>query len=278
MTVKQAQIARARAFQDLHQKGNLFVLANIWNVGSAVVFEKEGAKALATSSAGLAFDMGYPDGEGISFEDLLDMVTKICRRVELPVSVDFERGYAETAEGVKVNARKLLEAGAVGFNIEDGCADGTLSSLELQLEKIQALVELKEETGIPFVINARTCAFWYDVAGEEGNLAIAIERGRAFAQAGADCVFVPGPLSLSVMETLTSAIPCPINVILTPNSCDITTLNAAGVARLSLGSGPVRSHYQNLMAMAQGLMQEQDFSKILATPLTYARANAYFKP
>lgn len=278
MTDKEAQIARAQAFQDLHQKGNLFVLANIWNVGSAVVFEKEGAQALATSSAGIAFDMGYPDGEDIAFSDLLDMVTKICRRVSLPVSVDFERGYAETAQGVKANARKLLEAGAVGFNIEDGCADGTLSSLELQLEKIRALVELKEETGIPFVINARTCAFWYDVAGPEGNLAIALERGQAFAQAGADCVFVPGALSLPVIEELTASLPCPVNVILTPASQDIAALNAAGVARLSLGSGPVRSHYQNLMTMAQDLMQERDFSQILATPLTYAKANEYFEP
>ncbi|KXT80184.1 isocitrate lyase/PEP mutase family protein [Streptococcus oralis] len=277
MTDKEKQIQRAQTFQALHKKDDLLLLPNIWNVGSALVFEKEGAKALATSSAGIAFDLGYPDGEDITFDDLLEMVSKICRRVTVPVSVDFERGYAETGAEVKENARKLLEAGAVGVNIEDGCSDGSLSSLDLQLEKIQALVALKEETGIPFVINARTCAFWYDVAGEEENLSIAIERGRAFAQAGADCVFVPGAMSLVAAKTLIQEIPCPLNLILTPQTQDIQVLNQAGLARLSLGSGPVRATYQGVIQLAQKIQQEQDFTALLQTPLTYAKANEYFK-
>lgn len=277
MIDKEKQIKRANTFKDLHKKGDLLLLPNIWNVGSALVFEKEGAKALATSSAGIAYDLGYADGEDISFEDLLEMVKKICRRVTVPISVDFERGYAETGEGVKENARKLLEAGAVGVNIEDGCSDGSLSSIDLQIEKIQALVALKEETGIPFVINARTCAFWYDIAGEEGNLSIAIERGRAYAQAGADCVFVPGAMSMETAETLIREIPCPLNLILTPKTQDIHALNQAGLARLSLGSGPVRATYQGVIQLAQSIQQEQDFTALLETPLTYAKANDYFK-
>ncbi|MGM0240705.1 isocitrate lyase/PEP mutase family protein [Enterococcus sp. AZ103] len=147
------QRKQARIFSEMHKNGGMFILPNVWNVGSAVVFEKEGFQAVATSSAGVAYDLGYSDGEDISFEDLLEVVNKISNRIDIPLSVDFERGYGETKAVVKENAKKLVQAGAVGFNIEDGMPDGKLSSLELQLEKIEGLVELKQELEIDFVIN-----------------------------------------------------------------------------------------------------------------------------
>jgi 2-methylisocitrate lyase-like PEP mutase family enzyme len=160
------QKEKARIFSAMHKEKKMSVLPNAWNVGSAYVFEKQGFKAVATSSAGIAYDLGYPDGENMSFNDLLWIVEKIANRVDIPLSVDFERGYGDTGKEIKENARKLLFAGAVGLNIEDGLPDGALSPLDIQIEKIKTLSELKHELDIDFVINARTCAYWLNVANE----------------------------------------------------------------------------------------------------------------
>ena len=165
--ITEKQRERAKFFSNMHKERKMFVLPNAWDAGSAVVFERAGFAAVATSSAGIAYALGCPDGETITFDELLYVVERMAQRIGILLSVDAERGYAETPEGVKENAKKLLEAGAVGFNIEDGLPDGTLSPLDFQLDKIAALVELKRETGLDFVINARTCAYWLNVAGEE---------------------------------------------------------------------------------------------------------------
>ena len=156
--INNAQREKAKAFLRMHQTEGMFVIPNAWDAASAYIYEKAGFAAVATTSAGIAYALGYPDGEQVSLEDLLFVVKKITGRVQIPVSVDFERGYAEDPMQVKENARRLLAVGAVGFNLEDGQADGRLSPLELQIQKIQALCELKKELDLPFVINARTIA------------------------------------------------------------------------------------------------------------------------
>ena len=156
--INNAQREKAKAFLRMHQTEGMFVIPNAWDAASAYIYEKAGFAAVATTSAGIAYALGYPDGEQVSLEDLLFVVKKITGRVQVPVSVDFERGYAEDPMQVKENARRLLAVGAVGFNLEDGQADGRLSPLELQIQKIQALCELKKELDLPFVINARTIA------------------------------------------------------------------------------------------------------------------------
>ena len=148
--ITEKQRERAKFFSNMHKERKMFVLPNAWDAGSAVVFERAGFAAVATSSAGIAYSLGCPDGETITFDELLYVVERMAQRTGIPLSVDVERGYAETPEGVKENTKKLLEAGAVGFNIEDGLPDGTLSPLDFQLDKITALVELKRETGSGF--------------------------------------------------------------------------------------------------------------------------------
>ncbi|MCZ4064907.1 isocitrate lyase/phosphoenolpyruvate mutase family protein [Oxalobacter aliiformigenes] len=143
-------------------------------------------RAVATSSAGFAYALGYPDGQAVPFGDLLHVVGQMTARVDIPVSVDVERGYSDDPEQVRENARRLCLKGAVGFNIEDGLPDGTLSSLELQIEKIRVLAGLKRELDLDFVINARTCVYWLNVGSEEGRLKTAILRGNAFREAGGD--------------------------------------------------------------------------------------------
>lgn len=260
-------------FRSLHEREGMFVLPNAWSVGSAYIFEKEGFEAVATSSAGIAYDSACPDGEDIRFGDLLYLVGKMAARLGIPLSVDFERGYSEDPEQVKENARQLLLKGAVGFNIEDGLADGTLSPLDLQLEKIEAMAELKKELDIDFVINARTCAYWLDVQGDK--LETAIERGNAFRKAGADCIFVPGAMDRDTVKNLVDGISAPVNIILNGVFHDFSELNEIGVKRLSVGSGPARKVCETTIDMARALSRG-DVSEILKGGFSYKQANEYF--
>lgn len=273
--ITQRQRQLAQSFIDMHTQENMLVLPNVWDAGSAYVFEKQGFKAVATTSAGVAYAHGYPDGESISLEDLALCVKQITRRIDIPLSVDFERGYGETAEQVKQNARYLLRAGAVGFNIEDGLPDGTLSDMDAQIEKIKALSELKQEEGVPFVINARTCAYWLNVADEQEKLQIAIDRGNGFKQAGADCVFVPGAMDQQTVAEIVRGINAPVNIVLNPKFHDFKQLREVGVRRLSVGSGPARSVLNYLIEIADDLKNDQ-VTEMLNHNFSYGEANRYF--
>lgn len=269
------QQERANKFQSMHTEQKMFILPNAWDAGNAFIFEKQGFNAIATSSAGIAYALGYSDGQELPFEELLAVVRKITKRIAVPLSVDFERGYSEDPMKVKENARKILEAGAVGFNIEDGLPDGTLSPMSEQLEKIKVLVELKNESGINFVINARTCAYWLNVDSDENMLKIAIERGNEFAAAGADCVFVPGALNKTTVKTLVNEINAPLNVILNGVFHDFSELDQLGVRRLSVGSGPARYIYDQVITLADNLMNGNT-DLMLKNKFSYSEANIYF--
>ena len=194
LMISQKQKKRAEEFMRMHMQADMFVLPNVWDAGSARVFENQGFDAVATTSAGIAYSMGYPDGEHITLDDLAYCVKNISRRINIPLSVDFERGYSEEPQEVKDNARRLIECGAVGFNIEDGLPSSEVTPIKEQTEKIKSLRELKQELDIPFVINARTCAYWLKSGKEESLRYTAIERANAYAQAGADCIFIPGAM------------------------------------------------------------------------------------
>jgi 2-methylisocitrate lyase-like PEP mutase family enzyme len=265
----------AEQFQKLHQQNKLFIIPNVWDVASAVIFEKEGFESIATTSAGIAYSLGYADGEKLQFEELYHVVKLICNRVNIPVSVDFERGYSNTALGVKANAKKLLEAGAVGFNIEDGLENGNLEDIDIQLTKIEALIELKKETQIPFVINARTCAYWLNYGKIEERLDLCIERCNKYAKVGADCVFIPGAIDKNIVKELVNNINCPINTIANPLFNDINQLSELGVRRFSIGSGAVRSVYNHAIEIAKDLKHNK-LDKMINHQFSYAQANNYF--
>ena len=267
--------AKASMFQEMHRRNGMFLLPNAWDAASARIFERAGFPAVATTSAGIAYSLGLPDGEHVPFDDLLFLVKRISGRISAPLSVDFERGYSEDPEQVGKNALRLLEAGAVGFNLEDGQADGRLSPVSLQLEKIHALKELKREAGVDFVINARTCAYWLNVAGETEKRDIAIARGNAFAEAGADCVFVPGTIGREAVDELVKGIRAPLNIILNGAFHDLAELEAMGVRRLSVGSGPIRHILEQTIRMADKL-HAGDVSPILGCSFNSAMANKYF--
>lgn len=272
--ITENQKGKARIFSDMHKENKMFLLPGAWNAGSAYVFEKQGFKAIGTSSAGIAYDLGYPDGECISFDDLLWVVEKIARRIDIPISVDIERGYSEINEEIKENARKLLFAGAVGFNIEDGLPNGELTPLDIQTEKIKVLSELKSELGIDLVINARTDIYPLDETNE-GNLNAAIERCNAFAEAGADCVFPIGARDDITISKLAKRINAPINIFLRAGLCSFENLDKIGVRRLSTGCNAVRFAYSNIINMAASL-SDGDATKLLDHAFSSGKANDYF--
>ena len=205
MSTQQQQAAR---FQELHTRNALFILPNAWDAGSAKIFEKAGYEAIATTSAGIAYSLGYADGEIVTMEELLPVVRQIVKRTTVPLSVDIERGYGATPEEVTKNVRAIIAAGAVGINIEDGYptdtphAESYLEETALQVTKIEQLAALKNELEIPFVINARTCAYLLNIGDADTRLEKTIERCNAYAAAGADCIFIPAALDEATSSAL----------------------------------------------------------------------------
>jgi 2-methylisocitrate lyase-like PEP mutase family enzyme len=224
-------------FAELHKPGDPILLYNIWDVGSAKAVAAGGAKALATGSHSLAEANGFPDGEKIPFNLFLDCIRRIVQGVDLPVSADFEGGFAVDPARLADHAQYLAETGAVGCNFEDQEVGGPgLHPIEQQAKRVTAIVE----SGL--WVNARTDLFLRKlVAGEDPNdrslFDEAIERAHAYAEAGANSFFVPGLSDLQLIADICAASPLPVNVI-KPADHDVAALAGAGVARISWGPRP----------------------------------------
>ena len=274
-----SQKEQAKAFLKMHHDEEMLVIPNAWDVGSAVVFENKGFSAVATTSAGIAYSMGYPDGEKLEFKDLLSLTERISNRVSIPLSVDLDTGYSNAVEGIVNNVQGIVEAGAVGVNIEDGIPGSTpeLKDLAFQKEVFCALSELKNQMDIPFIINARTCVCWLKVAEPKEALKIAIDRCNAFAEAGADCVFIPGLLKEPEVARLVNEISLPLNIIANPEFGNIKDLQQLGVKRYSLGSGAVRAVYGRLVEIATDLIENQSIKKMVNHDFSYSFANEFFR-
>jgi 2-methylisocitrate lyase-like PEP mutase family enzyme len=217
---------RANALLELHRAPEILVLANVWDVASArVVAAIDGVEALATASHSIASTFGYEDGENIPLDLHLDMVRRIAAAVELPVTMDFEAGYGDPGE----TARRAIEAGAVGGNLED-----QLKPIEEAVAGVEAVMRAGRDAGIEFVLNARTDAF---LRGAEHPVDESIRRGLAYLQAGAPVVFVPGAVKREHIEALVEGLgPNKLTVIAVPGaSLSTSELQALGVARVSTG-------------------------------------------
>lgn len=238
---------KAKTLLDLHTAPQTLVLANVWDVVSArVVAATDGAQALATASHSIAATFGYEDGENIPLELHLDMVRRIAEAVELPVTMDFEAGYGDAGE----TARRAIAAGAVGGNLED-----EMKPLDEAIGNVEAVLRAGRDAGIDFVLNARTDAFLRAREGED-PLPAAIERGRAYLEAGAPCVFVPGAVQRDHVAALTEALgPQRLSVISAPGrSLPVAELQALGVARVSTGPFTQRVALTALQDAAAGLL------------------------
>lgn len=239
-------------FASLHRAGDPILLYNIWDVGSAVAVARAGAPALATGSHGLAEAQGYPDGEGIPFNFFLDSIRRIVGAVDLPVSADFEGGFAVDPAHLAEHASLLAEAGAVGCNFEDQVIGGQgLHPVEEQARRVEAVAS----SGL--WVNARTDLFLHRlIAGENPNdrslLPEALERAHAFAEAGAHSFFIPGVGDLDLVAEICARSPLPVNVI-KGDTMDLAAAAQAGVARISWGARPWKWAMDKLTADAQAV-------------------------
>jgi len=237
------QADKAEMFRRLHHGPNVLVLPNAWDVGSARIFEEAGAAAIATTSAGVAFTLGYPDGQKISRGEMLAAVARIAAKVRIPVTADVEAGYGDRPEDAAETAQALIEVGAVGLNLEDASHDGRNPLLDLspQLEKVAAARETGIAKGVRLVVNARTDVYLLEVGTPESRYDEAVRRLAAFRDEGADCLFAPGVRDLETIARLVRDLRHPVNILVGPGSPSIPELQKLGVARVSLGSSAMRA-------------------------------------
>jgi 2-methylisocitrate lyase-like PEP mutase family enzyme len=272
------QAELARQFLALHDGRKTLVLPNAWDVASARIFEEAGFPAVGTSSAGVAFALGYPDGQKISRGEMLAVVQRIAAAVGIPVTADMEAGYGAKPEDVAETAREVIAAGAVGMNLEDTVDDrpDALADLSLQKEKIRAVAEASSRAGVPLVLNARTDVFLASIGAAETRLARTIERLNAYRDAGAQCLFAPGVKDKETIAQLVGGVHGPLNILAVAGTPPMAELEKLGVARVSVGSGPMRATLGLIARIAHQLREEGSFSSMTDGAMTYADANRLF--
>jgi len=261
------QRAQAIAFRTMHHGPKILLLPNVWDVASARILEEAGFGAMATTSAGIAFTLGYPDGQKISREEMLARVGRIARAVKVPVTADVEAGYGDRAEDAAETARGVIEAGAVGMNLEDGAdRPGQLVELSLQLEKIRAIRETALKSRVLLVLNARTDVYLEQVGAPENRYGETIRRLLAYRDAGADCVFAPGVRDVETIPRLVRDVQCPLNILAGPGFPSVPELEKLGVARVSLGSAPMRATLGLVRRMAEELKMTGTYAALEGAP------------
>jgi len=262
------QKQKALAFHQLHRGPKTLLLPNVWDVASARLVEEAGYPAVATTSAGVAFSLGYPDGQKISREEMLARVARIAKAVRVPVTADAEAGYGNRPQDAAATAKGVIEAGAVGMNFEDGTGDAThpLVDLSQQLEKIHAIREVASKAEVPLVLNARTDVYLDAVGEPEKRYELALQRAFAYRDAGADCVFVPGVRDPDTIARLVKDLKCPLNILAVPGSPPVAELEKVRVARVSLGSGPMRATMGLLRRLAEELKTSGTYSQLEGAP------------
>jgi len=263
---------KTEAFRAMHRGPQILLLPNAWDVASARVIQQAGFWAIATTSAGVAFSLGYPDGQRISRREMLEAVRRIANAVEVPVTADVEAGYGDRPEDAARTAQEVLAAGAVGMNLEDATGDPQhpLLDLALQVERVKAVREL------PIVLNARTDVYLLEIGSPEKRYEEALRRLAAFRDAGADCVFVPGVRDPATIARLVKDLQCPVNILGGPGTPSIPELQKLGVARVSLGSGPMRATLGLLRRLAEELKNAGTYA-MLEGAIPYAELNRMMK-
>lgn len=254
-------INKAVEFRRLHQGPELLVLPNIWDPLGARLLRSLGYPAVATASAAVAYSLGYDDGEKITFTAMLDVIRRIAGSVEIPLTADLERGYANTPQGVAKNARRALQAGAVGINLEDSHSEGgPLRPVEEQCARIRAVRTMADGEGVPLVINARTDVFLgIGVLPAEQKVQEAVSRGKAYLQAGADCLYPIGAGDRETLILLVEQTGAPINVYARQGVISMAELKEIGVRRLSLGPNLLRASLEAMRKVAMNLQSSGDY-------------------
>lgn len=259
-------MAKARRFHELHLRPGCFLMPNAWDAGSARLLEAAGFAALATTSAGIAFSMGRPDHgfcapqARVARAAMLERVATIAASIALPLNADLEAGYGATPEAVAATISAAIECGAAGGNLEDFSGERAtpLLSMAAVCERIRAARAAIRASGIPFVLVARTDAF---LIGHPQPFAEAVRRANAYREAGADCLFVPGPSDAPTIAALVEAVNAPLSMVmgLTGNGLSMAQLADLGVRRVSIGASLARAVYRFITEAAHEMATQGTF-------------------
>ena len=266
------QKAKAKAFAKLHHRAEILVLPNAWDGASAAILADAGATAVATSSAAVAWAHGYADGDRLPRANLLATISAAARAIgDLPLTADIEGGYTDDLDELGEVIRAVIEAGAVGINLEDGARPP-----ELHARKVAAARKAAEATGVPLFINARTDIYLKRLAEGHAAFTEAVQRAERYKDAGADGIFAPGPADDDLIGRLADAIDLPMNIMLLPALSNAERLQALGVRRLSSATAPFRFTYAPLANATKAFLQTGQASAFSAGDHTLANLNQRF--
>lgn len=276
--VTDRQRARAAALRTLQADGVL-VLPNAWDAASAALIAAGGARAIATTSAGVSWSLGRPDGQNLTRAEMVDAVARIAAAVDLPVSADVEGGYGPGEDDVVQTVAGVIGAGAVGINLEDSRAPGgPLFAADDQVSRLRAAREAAAAAGLPeLVINARTDVYLFGVGPEAGRFDDVVARARSYADAGADSLFVPGLLDLDTLAALTSRADLPVNAMAGPGAPSVDDLRAAGVRRVTVGQAVAQAAYSLARRAAVEVIEKGTFDS-LADADPFGDVDGAFRP
>jgi 2-methylisocitrate lyase-like PEP mutase family enzyme len=269
-----SQTHKAIQFRLLHRGPGILLLPNVWDAASARIIEEAGFPAIATTSAGIAYSLGYPDGQRIAPGEMIARIGRIARAVKVPVTADVEAGYGSGPEDAARTTREIIQAGAVGLNLEDasGDPDHPLLDLPLAVEKIKAVRKAAMRLRAPIVVNGRTDVYLLPGGDPAAQYDEARRRLIAYRDAGAECVFAPGLKDPETIGRLVRDLQCPVNILAVSGTPPVSELKKLGVARVSLGSGPMRATLGLLRKMAEELKTAGTYSALEAAP-SHAEVN-----
>lgn len=258
----------AGVFRELHQEG-LLLLANAWDAGSAHLIESLGAKAIATTSAGVARSHGYRDGNLLPVPLLAATVAEIARVVNVPITADVEGGYSDDPIAVGDAVARVIEAGAVGINVEDGGGDP-----ELLCAKIERAKGSGVRLGVHVFVNARVDVYLRKIAPPERRLDETVVRAERYRAAGADGIFVPAVTAAAEIRAIAAAAQLPLNVLVWPGLPPASELQALGVRRLSAGSWIASAAFAQAASRAAAFLRTGDPGPLTEGAEIYAEINA----
>jgi 2-methylisocitrate lyase-like PEP mutase family enzyme len=262
----------ASQFRDLHNSSELLILPNAWDAGSARLFEDAGTKAIATTSAGVGWALGYPDGNTLPVEKLAALISAITNAVHVPVTVDFEAGYTDDPKKISHNLKPILDAGAIGINIEDG--EGTP---ELLARKIEQVRKTADGAGVKLFVNARTDVYLNGVGKPESWVEETISRAASYRSAGADGLFVPGMTEESAIKAVAGEIKLPLNVMALSGLPTAKELTKLGVRRLSAGGAISQVIWNHAFELAKKFLQSGDSEVVVKDGMPYSKLQGLFR-
>jgi 2-methylisocitrate lyase-like PEP mutase family enzyme len=268
---------RAQTLLSLHSNGKLLILPNVWDPIGARILEAKGYPAVATASAAVSASLGYEDGEQIKRLTLIDVLSRIARSVDIPVTADIESGYGKALAQLEDTIEKVIDSGVVGINIEDSIKEGeALRPVDAQCKRIAKVRQVAEKRGIHLVINARVDSFLSkSFTTNETRIEEAVVRAKTYREAGADCIYPVGPGDRETVIELRSRIAGPINILATSNAAPLRVLQDIGVNRVSFGPFVFRSCLKKFVDIATALHNLQGYECFGGNTMSKADVHEY---